>query len=65
MSSESEELRSTAAKCRRLAGGIGDRKTATALEEMAEDYEHRADRMEDSERRLRALEARSLDGHQA
>ena len=57
MSSESEELRRTAAKCRSLALAVDDRRTAVSLEELALDYEHRADRMEESERRLREAEA--------
>jgi hypothetical protein len=56
MSHDSDALRDSAAKCRRLAAGVGDRKTADALEELAEDYVHRAERMDDSERRLRDAE---------
>jgi hypothetical protein len=35
-------LRAQAARCRRLAAGVGDRRTAQALNQMAEEYDARA-----------------------
>lgn len=45
-------LRELAAKCRRLANGISDSFTVTALKTMAHDYEARAS----------TLETKQLDG---
>jgi hypothetical protein len=44
---ESDEMRQSAAKCRRLAKAIDDRQTLVALEALAVDYEQRAIRIDE------------------
>jgi hypothetical protein len=39
---ETSELRSQAARCRRLAGSINDEQARSSLEQLARDYESRA-----------------------
>jgi PAS domain-containing protein len=44
---QSAELRAQAAKCRRLAAGVCDQRTADTLKLMAAEYEAKADEMDD------------------
>ncbi len=47
---EAEKLRSDAARCRRLAKTINAQDAVKLLEEMAEELEHQADRLEAEEK---------------
>ena len=44
-----DELRQQAARCRRLAGTVGDRRTIEALTAMASEYDEEAGRFERAE----------------